>query len=516
MNSKYIKIFLLIILICNQNVKSADWVTIGGNNQRNGNTNVIGPVSSNTLWNKPSLYSIWGNQTYIFGNRIVTTRYVSLSPIKAPLACHDLLTGDSLWTRNYAENGVMIVMGFRDNKIYARNFQQQGFDTIYAINPENGNVIWKSIHTVERGIIWSAAFASNGDLLLPGSGNKSVMRINHLNGDTVWTRYRIIPNTGAECMCVYGNTLYTFEGGITTAKRVMAIDVNSGVIKYYSNSLPGDGDQEIPFSIGLNGDIYVVRDGGNMHSLRDNGSGFSERWNVPLRGNTGTYSQFGISSDSSVYIPSGKRIYRINHVNGAFIDSTEELISSGTLNARMAIDSEGKVFVSNGASDPVQGKNLCFTRNLNTVWSIDLPYNYYSGPALGQNGILVFCGGGTNIMAFQNPVSVSNLQTESAKGFRLYQNFPNPFNPNTIISFELQSATGGMSYVSLKIYDISGKEVALLVNEFKSPGNYKVEFDARLAARQESFTAGGLPSGVYFYKLNVGDFSETKRMILQK
>ena len=502
MNSCVFKIILLFVLICFQNVKSADWITVGGNNQRNGITNVSGPSSSNPLWNKPSLFSIWGNQIYINGDKLVTTRYVSLSPVRAPLACHDLLTGDTLWTRNYAENGVMIVMGFRDNKIYARNFQQQGSDTIYAINPGDGSVIWKSRHTVERGIIWSAAFADNGDLFLPGSGNKSVMRINHITGDTVWTRYRIIPNTGAECMCVYGNTLYTFEGGITTPKRVMAINADNGMVKFYSGSLPGDGDQEIPFSMGLNGDIYVVRDGGNLHSLKDNGTGFIEKWQISLRGNTGTYSQFGISSDSSVYIPSGKRIYRINHLNGAFIDSTEELITSGTLNARMAIDSEGKVFVSNGASDPSQGKNFCFSRNLNTIWSIDLPYNYYSGPALGQNGILVFCGAGTNIQAYQNPVAINNYHNELPDKYFLSQNYPNPFNPVTNLKFGISE----FGFVSLKVYDILGNELMTLVNGIKPAGNYEVEFNG-----------SHITSGVYFYTLSINGIRiDTKRMLLLK
>ena len=62
-----------------------------------------------------------------------------------------------------------------------------------------------------------------------------------------------------------------------------------------------------------------------------------------------------------------------------------------------------------------------------------------------------------------------------------------------------------MGFVSLKVYDILGKEIITLVNEKLSPGNYKVEFDGR-----------GLTSGVYFYRLNTGEFTDTKRMILIK
>lgn len=85
--------------------------------------------------------------------------------------------------------------------------------------------------------------------------------------------------------------------------------------------------------------------------------------------------------------------------------------------------------------------------------------------------------------------------------YSLSQNFPNPFNPVTIINFQLSM----FNYVSLKIFDIKGMEVTTLVNENLYPGTYEVEFDAR-----------NLPSGIYFYTLRAGDFAETKRMILLK
>jgi len=81
----------------------------------------------------------------------------------------------------------------------------------------------------------------------------------------------------------------------------------------------------------------------------------------------------------------------------------------------------------------------------------------------------------------------------------LKQNYPNPFNPNTKIS--LQSPIG--SHQTLKIYDVLGNEVATLVNEYKPAGSYEVDFDAN-----------ELSSVVYFYKLQAGDFVETKKMIL--
>jgi hypothetical protein len=97
----------------------------------------------------------------------------------------------------------------------------------------------------------------------------------------------------------------------------------------------------------------------------------------------------------------------------------------------------------------------------------------------------------------ERPVTISSYQ--------LYQNYPNPFNPATTINYQIPK-TG---FVTLKVYDILGKEIATLVNEQKTQGRYSVKFDA-------SSAAGGLASGVYFYQLRAGDFIQTKKMILLK
>jgi hypothetical protein len=81
------------------------------------------------------------------------------------------------------------------------------------------------------------------------------------------------------------------------------------------------------------------------------------------------------------------------------------------------------------------------------------------------------------------------------------QNYPNPFNPTTSINYSIPKA----SSVSLKVYDIIGNEVATLVNEFKNPGNYLVQFDA-----------SKLSSGVYFYRIQADDFTSTKKLLLLK
>jgi len=90
--------------------------------------------------------------------------------------------------------------------------------------------------------------------------------------------------------------------------------------------------------------------------------------------------------------------------------------------------------------------------------------------------------------------------------FSLSQNYPNPFNPNTKIKFDIPSVGNGLDRsVKLTVYDILGKEVTTLVNENLQPGSYEATWDAL-----------NFPSGVYFYKLSAGDYTETKKMLLVK
>ena len=100
-------------------------------------------------------------------------------------------------------------------------------------------------------------------------------------------------------------------------------------------------------------------------------------------------------------------------------------------------------------------------------------------------------------------ISVTNVRENSSNptNFKLYDNYPNPFNPSTSIRYSIPEG----SFTSIKIYNSLGSEVATLVNETKSAGTYEVEFNA-----------SNLSSGIYYYTLQVGSFSETKKMILMK
>lgn len=105
---------------------------------------------------------------------------------------------------------------------------------------------------------------------------------------------------------------------------------------------------------------------------------------------------------------------------------------------------------------------------------------------------------------------ISEVRSENGlfDGFVLYQNYPNPFNPSTRIKFEVHKT----EFIKLTVYDILGNKVSTIINDVMPAGNYEVEFNERNLPNSKV----GLSSGIYFYKLNAGGFSETKKMILLK
>ncbi|HEX2787171.1 MAG TPA: YCF48-related protein [Ignavibacteria bacterium] len=122
----------------------------------------------------------------------------------------------------------------------------------------------------------------------------------------------------------------------------------------------------------------------------------------------------------------------------------------------------------------------------------------WEGWACGEGGVILkTTDGGGQIF----PTEITNTSTEIPDEFELKQNYPNPFNPST--NFEFRIADFG--FASLKIFDVSGKETASLLNEFLQPGSYSINWNAI-----------GLSSGIYFYTLSAGSFKETKRMMLVK
>jgi photosystem II stability/assembly factor-like uncharacterized protein len=122
--------------------------------------------------------------------------------------------------------------------------------------------------------------------------------------------------------------------------------------------------------------------------------------------------------------------------------------------------------------------------------------NQNTGFIVGENGLILKTTTGGSVF-------VSQISSETPEHFSLHQNYPNPFNPSTVIRYQLSVA----GFTTLKVFDLLGKEVATLVHEKQNAGSYAVDFNS---------TEYILPSGIYFYTLNAGDFKETRKMILVK
>lgn len=143
---------------------------------------------------------------------------------------------------------------------------------------------------------------------------------------------------------------------------------------------------------------------------------------------------------------------------------------------------------------------ILFTTNSGVNWVIDDNTNTWFDCLWTVNDATVYCGAsGGKIWYTGIPSSVKKINENLPEKYLLSQNYPNPFNQSTI--FNVQCSISGKVY--LIIYDINGREIETLINGNLQAGTYEVKWDA-----------GNLPSGVYYYKLTAGEYSEVRKMIL--
>ena len=144
------------------------------------------------------------------------------------------------------------------------------------------------------------------------------------------------------------------------------------------------------------------------------------------------------------------------------------------------------------------------------TWNIFSTINWYSylsninAVSASDGGTLLLIETTTDgILSYkiEGPASVKATTETEVSHYALFQNYPNPFNPSTEIRFSISR----LSMVTLKIYDLLGREVATLVNEERPAGNYGLKWDA-----------SNMPSGIYFYQLQAGAFVQTKKLVLVK
>ena len=255
-------------------------------------------------------------------------------------------------------------------------------------------------------------------------------------------------------------------------------------------------------------EIHSVKDGlmfaggsGQAHSGLFKSTDYGDNWEFCA---FELYEITGITSDSmqNIYVITGEP-------DGVYMSS-----DYGTTWKSIGLDGSAKLSISTSEDGYLYvGTEWGVFRssNLGADWEylLDGMTNFYASAliCIPDNKVFVgTLGGGVCV----GPDSVTSVVVELpfVNGFSLSQNYPNPFNPVTSIQYAISSlpdGKAGRQLVTLKVYDILGREIATLVNEEKPAGEYEVEFNGT-----------NLPSGIYFYRLKAGNFVETKKMVLIK
>jgi hypothetical protein len=160
-----------------------------------------------------------------------------------------------------------------------------------------------------------------------------------------------------------------------------------------------------------------------------------------------------------------------------------------------------KAAMYNGTSWSALGSGLSGNNSIGKTITGFLGRIVYGGNFTNAGGNTV-----SNLALWGTPLGIKPIGGEVPGSYILEQNYPNPFNPVTKIRFGIPSRSGSeMTNVKIAVFNVLGKEIMELVNQYLEPGNYEIEFDG-----------GNLSSGTYFYKLVTGDFTSAKKMIIMK
>ncbi len=206
----------------------------------------------------------------------------------------------------------------------------------------------------------------------------------------------------------------------------------------------------------------------------------------------------GCNSDGTVFVSSDRALYRSTDKGSTWvkIDSSAQHVNL----INFVYDRRGTIYANNDygifkSNDNGSSWIKIDSTKIPTTMAIDQDDYLYIGTSV--QGIF---------RSFATITAAKESYNELYKGYYLSQNYPNPFNPTTTIKYSIPS-TGTRNAVSvqLKVFDILGREVTTLINEEKTPGNYEVKFDGT-----------DIASGIYFYRLQAGSFSETKKFVLMK
>lgn len=446
--------------------------------------------------------------------------------------------GDTVWLRHYQRPGSSNTHG-QDIKIDDSGFIYVAAGGIIKYN-SGGNLIWQKYDSI---IYQTIVLDSSGNIY--GGGSSLQRRLTagkyDRNGNRIWKKSYTFPGSDGNDM-FRGMVLDKFDNIIITGpSKSITTFYDYATVKYskdgnliWSRRYNGPSSYSSDYSYGVTsdllGNIYVT--GFSMDSL-DNSNCFTIKYD---------------SSGNTLWV---KRIQTSENIaNGGYnlvTDSSQNVFIAGRLGgwtATIKLDVNGKIIWSRlypegdlfTANWPViildSAYNVHVSANStpnanstdyaaikydssgNQIYVVTYDYvqpvsfDYAYAMTLDKKGNLYLTGEFSGAYGHYGTVKFSPILTATSGNyfiipdkFKLDQNYPNPFNPLTTISYTVPKT----SIVKLKVFDITGKEIHILVSEQKTAGSYNIIFDA-----------SELASGIYFYTLTAGEFKETKRMLLIK
>ncbi len=383
-----------------------DWNTgVGGNPMRNSLSRELGPTAPTVLWHD-SLPAQVAQQAVTEGNLVVMARITSLSDTLngTTIVAHDLTTGAIRWMRQLpidypATDWRSRVSAMRDGRVYATRAGNTNASYLYALSQVNGNTLWRSQDLVDESSTESLAFTADGDIIA-GNFNR-LLRVSAADGTTMWTVPRTCPTTDGCSAAVFGQRVYIWEASVN-GPMVTGFDAATGNRRYSTPGIGGGFVEQLGVLVGPDGTVYAPRTQNNpitdfFVAFTDTGTGFLEKWRVPL--GYVPFASHAVGPDGSVYTYSPAReILRLDPLTGEVVNRSA-VIQSDFHQPRIAVGADGLIYYTNGGFS--QGRLYSFNADLTPRWTVNVPNVNVGGPALGLDGTLVVCGVGTNVQAFR-------------------------------------------------------------------------------------------------------------------
>jgi hypothetical protein len=397
-----------------------DWTNSGGNAQRNGLTTAYGPLSPQLRWSSgPPSLNAW--HPVVAGDRVFVVRQTGGAPFSgppvgapndAPVFALDLATGAQIWRRDLPYNPgetTTWLLGHSNGRVYAARSGNgaSASGRVHAFDAATGATAWISTAVISAGPDDGCVFADNGDLIVASFLN--IWRIRATDGTTVWTANRAASTSDVCGAARFGDAVYVADS-VAGGQVIKRFNLATGVFQYQSPVMPGPLNQHHPM-VGPDGTVYLNRASQTagadfFYAFTDTGAALVQRWAVPSAG--GVKGEFACGAEGSVYmLQAGDLLTRLDAQTGALRNSYPVPLGSGGFKTRMAVDGDGRVFVSNGGF--TNGALLAFDRDLTLRWQVSVPNVNQGGPVVAADGTLVVAGTGSNLRAYRTPSPWTNL-----------------------------------------------------------------------------------------------------------